>query len=92
MDGANAVDSFVVSSKKTPPDDTTLVYNALQVAASWSTGERCRRIRWLLCQWHLAGTILQRNGNIQRRRDDVSVWELVEKIDPPIHTESEQPP
>ena len=24
--------------------------------------------------------------------DDVSVWELVDKIDPPIHTESEQPP
>ena len=24
--------------------------------------------------------------------DDVSVWELVDKIDPPILSESEQPP
>ena len=23
--------------------------------------------------------------------DDVSVWELVDETDPPIHTESEQP-
>ena len=78
VDGANAVDSFVVRSKKTmhmvvPPDDTTLVYNSLRVTTSPSmdTGKKCRE-PLASCQRHLPGTILQRNGNIRRRRDDVS--------------------
>ena len=53
----------------------------LQGHPSWSIRKRCCRIRWLLCQWHLTGTVLQRNGHIQRRCDDVSVRELVEKKD-----------
>ena len=31
-------------------------------------------------------------GNVRNDSDDVSVWELVDKIDLPIHTESEQQP
>ena len=41
---------------------------------------------------NVAGTTLPHNGTVRRDSDDVSVMELVDKIDPPIHTESEQPP
>ena len=43
--------------------------------------------------WEIvAGTVLPRSGNVRRDSDDVSVRKLEDKIDPPIHTESEQPP
>ena len=35
-----------------------------QRRTSWN----CRGIRWLLCQWNLAGTIYRSDGNIQRRQ------------------------
>ena len=36
------------------------------------------------------GTKLPRNGNVRRDSADVSVWELVDKIDPQVLTESEK--
>ena len=39
--------------------------------------KECCESHWLLYHRNLAGAILRHNGNVQRRSDDVSVWENV---------------
>lgn len=70
LNGANAVDSFVMRSlvnwkMAVPPDNTKLAYNFLRLSTSHFVKKEAPWIRWPLT---FAGATLQRNGNVWRQQ------------------------
>ena len=79
-----------------PLHNTTPAYNSLRMSASrfmlfrkevsWDSAGFCYLVK--LSRENTSSATEVFSADI----DDVSVWELVNKKDPPIQTESEQPP
>ena len=99
VNGANVVSSFVMLLRLSwkivvPTDSTTWRANSCgdQRRTSSGSGKKLSWIPLASTPMTLGWKTLSRNGDVQGDIEDVSVWVLGERTDPPIHTESEQPP